>query len=148
MAARTGAKRASRALSSSCAIRKASVIGTTTTDANGKYLFEDLPVLRDGETYTVTIDKDASADALKPYVPTKPGTGDREGDSSEWTASTDPKSDVLTKDGGEDLTLDFGFVGKSVSVGDYVWLDTDLDGRQETGEPGIPGVVAGPVRTG
>ncbi|MBP2387379.1 putative repeat protein (TIGR01451 family) [Paeniglutamicibacter kerguelensis] len=117
------------------------VIGTTTTDADGKYLFENLPVLRDGETYTVTIDKDASAAALKPYVPTKPGAGDREGDSSEWTVSTDPNSDVLTKDGGEDLTLDFGFVEKSVSVGDFVWIDTDLDGRQDPGEPGIPGVV-------
>src|SRR5699024_1978870 len=32
---------------------------------------------------------------------------------------------------------------KSVSVGDYVWVDTDRDGRQgdPADEPGIPGVV-------
>lgn len=29
----------------------------------------------------------------------------------------------------------------SVSVGDHVWVDTDRDGRQDSGEPGIPGVV-------
>lgn len=30
---------------------------------------------------------------------------------------------------------------RSVSVGDYVWVDTDRDGRQDPDEPGIPGVV-------
>ena len=30
---------------------------------------------------------------------------------------------------------------KSVSVGDYEWVDSDQDGRQDPGEPGIPGVV-------
>ncbi|MGL3805205.1 SdrD B-like domain-containing protein [Paeniglutamicibacter sp. R2-26] len=117
------------------------VLATMSTDKDGRYLFENLPVLRDGETYTVDIDREASAEALKPYVPATAGVGEREGDSSLWTASTDPSSDVLTKDAGVDPTLDFGFVRKSVSVGDFVWLDSDLDGRQGKGEPGIPGVV-------
>ncbi|MBN9631041.1 MAG: LPXTG cell wall anchor domain-containing protein, partial [Actinobacteria bacterium] len=30
---------------------------------------------------------------------------------------------------------------QSVSVGDYVWLDTDANGRQDAGEHGIPGVT-------
>jgi DNA-directed RNA polymerase II subunit RPB1 len=32
-------------------------------------------------------------------------------------------------------------VGPSVSVGDFVWVDSNHDGRQDSGEPGIPGVV-------
>ncbi len=32
-----------------------------------------------------------------------------------------------------------------MSVGDYVWHDVAGDGVQESGEPGIPGVVLGLV---
>lgn len=35
-----------------------------------------------------------------------------------------------------DLTIDFG-VYTPVSVGNFVWLDADADGRQDSGEPGI-----------
>ncbi|AIY01162.1 hypothetical protein ART_1563 [Arthrobacter sp. PAMC 25486] len=87
-------------------------IGTTTTDKDGKYTFENLPVLKDGESYTVTIDQEKSAEALKGYVPTKSGAGDREGDSSEWTA----KSEGLTNDGDRDPSLDFGFVLKATPI--------------------------------
>jgi LPXTG-motif cell wall-anchored protein len=76
------------------------------TDKDGKYSFDDLPVLKDGAHYTVSIDKTASAVALKPYVPTLANQGDRVLDSSNWTAS----SQGLTKDADRDATLDFGFV--------------------------------------
>ena len=112
-------------------------VGPQTTDANGKYDFTNLPVLPAGQHYTVTIDQAASATALAGYTPTTAGAGtDRALDSSTGSAtSTD-----LTTDGASDLTLDFGYV-KPVTVGDYVWKDTNHDGRQTTGEPGIPGVV-------
>jgi hypothetical protein len=48
---------------------------------------------------------------------------------------------VLTVNGDSDLTLDFGFVVPMVSVGDFVWWDTDRDGIQDDGEPGIAGVT-------
>ena len=128
-------------------------IGTTTTDKDGKYTFENLPVLKDGESYTVTINQEdeSTKKALEPYKPTKSGEGDRAGDSSEWTA----KSEGLTEDGDRDPTLDFGFVLKDtplvpplepsdpgkVSVGDKVWVDSNKDGKQDKGEPGIPNVV-------
>jgi len=83
-------------------------VGPTTTDANGKYSFDDLPALTGGQTYTVHIDRTASADALRPYVPTRAGAGDRAGDSSTWGASTVPGD--LHDDGDRDPTLDFGFV--------------------------------------
>ncbi|MFJ2618370.1 SdrD B-like domain-containing protein [Glutamicibacter sp. NPDC087344] len=120
-------------------------VGPVTTDENGFYTFEDLPVLEDGQSYTVVIDKDASADALKGYVPTKEGGADRDKDSSTWEA----KSEGLTNDGDRDSTLDFGFVVEEVdpveepkvSVGDYVWVDTNKNGIQDEDEKGIEGVV-------
>jgi len=114
-------------------------VGPVTTDANGGYTFDNLPVLPAGQHYTVTIDQTATSTqtALAPYVPTQAGQGDTAGDSSTWTAT----SSDLTQDGDRDPTLDFGFVPASVSVGDYVWVDQDKDGRQDEGEPGIPGVV-------
>ncbi len=39
-----------------------------------------------------------------------------------------------------DLTIDFGFYQK-VTVGDFVWNDTNGNGIQDAGEPGINGVT-------
>jgi serine-aspartate repeat-containing protein C/D/E len=82
------------------------VVGPVTTDENGKYTFENLPVLKDGESYTVNIDREASEEPLAPYVPTIDTGADRGTNSSTWTAT----SKGLTKDGDRDPTLDFGFV--------------------------------------
>lgn len=107
------------------------------TDATGHYLFPNLPLLADGQSYTVTIDKTASASALAGYVPTTANAGTNTSiDSSSWTAS----STGLTVDGQKDLTLDFGFVTQPVSIGDYVWLDNNRDGLQ-AGEAGVAGVT-------
>ena len=40
---------------------------------------------------------------------------------------------------------DFGFVGPLV-IGDFVWLDENADGRQDSGEPGIEGIAVTLVR--
>ena len=104
----------------------------TTTDSSGKYLFSNLPVLSAGQHYTVTVTPPAG------YVATTPNAGtDRAVDSSSGSAvSTD-----LVTDGSKDLTLDFGFVKGAVAVGDFVWFDTNRNGIQDAGEPGIPGVT-------
>ncbi len=83
-------------------------IGSTITDANGKYTFANLPALTGNQTYTVHIDRVASAVVLAPYVPTIAGIGERAEDSSTWNASTLPGE--LHNDGDRDPTLDFGFV--------------------------------------
>lgn len=83
-------------------------VGSTTTDVQGKYTFDNLPALVGSQTYTVDIDRSASAIALAPYVPTQAGVGDRVGDSSTWSASTVPGQ--LQNDADRDPTLDFGFV--------------------------------------
>ncbi len=110
-----------------------------TTDENGGYSFDDLPALSDGQTYTVRIDREASAEALRPYVPTTPGAGDRAGDSSTWEATTEPGG--LSEDGDRDPSLDFGFVKKTYAIGDYVWIDTDKNGLQGENEKPLPGVT-------
>ncbi|MCB0965351.1 MAG: hypothetical protein KDB37_00830, partial [Ilumatobacter sp.] len=110
-------------------------VGPVQTDANGEYSFDNLPVLESGESYTVTIDE--TSPALDPYIPTVANTGDPASDSSTGSAT----SGDLTADGDRDSTLDFGFVSPSVSVGDFVWVDTDRDGQQDAGEPGIEGVT-------
>src|SRR5690606_14695099 len=113
-------------------------VGPVVTDGNGFYEFVNLPALPAGQSYTVSIDRDASADVLAPYVPTIANVGDDPAvDSSTWSAT----SGDLTEDGDRDPTLDFGFVPARVSVGDFVWVDVDRDGIQDDGEPGIPGVT-------
>ncbi|WP_456696877.1 SdrD B-like domain-containing protein [Aeromicrobium sp. P5_D10] len=112
-------------------------VGPVTTGLDGKYSFDDLPALPAGQHYTVTIDKAASADALKPFIPTKTGEGTPGTDSSTDSA----ESGDLTSNGDRDSTLDFGFVRPKVSVGDFVWIDKDRDGIQDSGEPGVKGVV-------
>ncbi|MFT4286479.1 SdrD B-like domain-containing protein, partial [Nocardioides sp.] len=107
---------------------------STVTDADGGYLFEDLAVLPADVYYVVTIDEDS--EALDGLVPTQTGQGTTATDSSTGSAT----STELTEDGDSDLTLDFGFITPTVSVGDYVWIDTDKDGVQDEGEPGIGGV--------
>src|SRR5699024_5245103 len=79
-------------------------VGPTTTDENGYYIFENLPI---DQTYTVKIDREASEEALKDYVPTLHEVGDDQAiDSSTWEAI----SRHLTEDGEHDPTLDFGFI--------------------------------------
>ncbi|GAA3927684.1 SdrD B-like domain-containing protein [Microbacterium soli] len=108
------------------------------TGKDGEYRFDRLPLLPAGETYVVRIDREKSENALDNLVPTLPGAGeDPAADSSDW----EERARGLDEDGDEDTTLDFGFVTKRVTVGDRVWEDKDKNGRQDPGEPGIPGVV-------
>jgi protocatechuate 3,4-dioxygenase beta subunit len=102
------------------------LLATTVTDANGNYLFTGLPP----GVYTVGV--------LTPdgFAPTISGAGTTATDSSTGSAT----SAELTTAGASDLTLDFGFV-PIVSVGDFVWLDTNGDGVQDSGEPGLAGVT-------
>jgi len=81
-------------------------VGPVVTDADGRYSFDRLPLLPAGQHYTVTIDRDASPDALSGLEPTVEGAGDRAIDSSTWRA----ESSDLTLNGQRDATLDFGFV--------------------------------------
>ncbi len=114
------------------------VIAETITDADGKYLFEDL--CTDDKCYIVFID----ASTLPPgYVPTPANMG------SDDTIDSDGSGVqvCLTDTHKEDLTVDFGYCPTDCTgceyscIGDYVWNDLDEDGIQDSNEPGVAGVT-------
>jgi hypothetical protein len=110
---------------------------TDVTDAEGYYLFEDLPP---GDYYVV-FDLTTLPDG---YVPTTPNQGDdtRDSDADPVTGRTPPTGFIPS--GGQNLTLDLGIyapVPLPVTVGDYVWIDNNGNGQQDDGEPGVPGVT-------
>src|SRR5207248_3639333 len=56
--------------------------------------------------------------------------------------TTDNTSTLRLAAGGTDLTQDFGYRGSlNTGLGDFVWLDSNGNGRQDAGEPGINGVT-------
>jgi len=106
---------------------------TTTTGADGDYLFTNVPF---GE-----------------YIVVIPDTG---GPLSGFTATSGPQSvggtvsPPVTLDA--QLTtvtdIDFGFdSADTLTIMDRVWYDTDSDQTQDAGEPGIPGVTVDLIDT-
>ncbi|RRD46929.1 SdrD B-like domain-containing protein, partial [Tessaracoccus sp. OH4464_COT-324] len=72
------------------------------TDTKGKYLFDALPALKDGESYKVCVAQPAG------MLPTKANATSRDKDSS----TTCEVTQGLMESGDSDLTLDFGFYKK------------------------------------
>jgi hypothetical protein len=113
-------------------------IGTTTTGDNGTYLFDKLP---DG-TYQVCFDMAALPPAVADYLlTTQNAGGDDAKDSDADPATGCTGTTTLSVDRPEDLTLDAGLVPPVNRLGDFVWIDTNKDGLQDSGEPGVPGVT-------
>jgi len=105
------------------------VVGTTVTDANGDYLFTGLP---DG---TYTVDVTDAANVLNGYWHS---TGPNPGQDN--NSQTDPYT-VTVSGGQTNTTADFGYYVEGAALGNRVWHDVDANGRQDPGEPGIPGVL-------
>ncbi|MEI8199491.1 MAG: SdrD B-like domain-containing protein [Eubacteriales bacterium] len=104
-------------------------IATTTTDANGNYLFPDLLV----GTYTVGVTVQQGW-VISPYL----AGADRSVDSN-IQVGTGISAGIAVL-GGENITnVDAGLYQKA-SVGDRVWNDINGDGVQDAGEAGIPNV--------
>ncbi len=107
----------------------------TTTDADGNYLFDNLPA---GD-YTVAVDvSTADAAALAADYPDLTPAGlaavfDADG-------GNDSTSDLTLGVGEDNLDQDFGYQ-PSGSIGDTVWVDINGDGVQDAGEEGIEGVT-------
>ncbi|HEV7667676.1 MAG TPA: SdrD B-like domain-containing protein, partial [Thermoanaerobaculia bacterium] len=106
----------------------ACVAHNTGTDTNGLYCFgTDAP-----GTYQVRV-------AASNFAPTKPLAGKAS------TTGGDSLTRTLTT--GNVLTYDFGYDSVG-SLGDRIWLDTDGDGVQDGGEPGINGVTVELLNSG
>ena len=102
------------------------VVMTQTTDADGGYLFKDLPA---GTYFVDVFDAD-----LKGLMHT---TGPQ--------SQHDPFGSIALANEQVYKDADFGYVkrpedGKAI-VGDTVWYDDNSDGIQQPGEPGIPNVT-------
>ncbi len=116
------------------------VIPAVTTDSSGSYRFDNL---KPG-TYTVVV---------KPQIgyQVSPGGNDPDTDTSA-TDSNCVAQDGIYRTPSFDLRVDgdvshfhnpdvdCGFY-RSVTLGDFVWIDRDADGRQDSGEPGLAGAT-------
>src|SRR5439155_1227904 len=69
-------------------------------------------------------------------TPTLQGS-DRTVDSNPSPSGTTPSA---LPSGGSDTSVDFGYY-KPITIGDFVWTDSNANGIQNTGEAGIQGVT-------
>ncbi|MEM6697518.1 MAG: SdrD B-like domain-containing protein, partial [Bacteroidota bacterium] len=133
------------------------IIGTQTTDADGNYLFDQLPM---GDYIVDVTDEDGIlAGYFSSPVPSTDantnttGSGDTEtaddkdagsnggGDQSKPDAfAVTLDDDPGTPDVVNNLNVDFGYYKEPAAVGNYVWLDNDGNGLQDDGETGLNGV--------
>lgn len=134
---------------------KGEVVSETTTDANGRYIFDELPAGDYQVKFELTEEQAAK------YEFTSQDAGDDDATDSDADPQTgltikftlDEQNSALTKQYSEqevkategiDPTWDAGVVLKQepkVSVGDYVWVDDNKDGIQDDEESGIENVV-------
>lgn len=108
------------------------VIGTTETDGTGFYLFADL----NPGTYAVRF----PISLTDHCVLTQTGAGTAGTDSNPVIA-TGITADVVLAAGEHNGTIDAGYYNPLASLGNYVWKDLNRNGAQDSGEPGIAGVV-------
>ena len=105
-------------------------LGTMTTGPTGEYLFTGLP---QGDYYVVF-------GSPMGYV----GSPDLQGADTAVDSDADPttgQSPTVTLGLGEhNPTIDAGF-HQTTGLGDYVWLDVDGDGEQDSSEPGLENVI-------
>ncbi len=95
---------------------------TTTTDADGMYLVENLPP---GD-YQVVVGETGLPAGLT--------------QSADPDGTLDGQSALVLGVGEANLDQDFGYRGDG-SVGDFIWYDINNDGIQDPDEPGVAGVT-------
>lgn len=111
------------------------VLATTTTSTfkgvDGYYQFTRLSA----GTYWVSVDN--AQPSLTGLVPTRATQGIAATDSN-----LNPSMVVLPDSSSQDETIDFGFTPPGTSaIGDFVWQDTNANGLQDAGEPGLSGLT-------
>ena len=106
------------------------IVAVAETGPSGEYLFDEL---NDGEYY-VQFGGVAGFTNTPQYAAAE---AEDDSDADPTTGLTD----IVTLDVGEfDPSIDAGYY-QPASLGDFVWLDVDGDGEQDTSEPGIGGVT-------
>jgi len=104
------------------------LVGATTTDASGNYSFANLP----NDRYFVDVTDDARIlNGFWKSNGASPG--------SDNNSQVDFYTIVLS--GANNSTADFGYYRDPAALGDFVWQDTNRNGLQDAGEPGLAGVT-------
>gem|GEM_PF-1257973 len=118
-------------------LRDSTVVDFVTTDANGVYSFTGLTP---GVSYQVRFTTPAG------YTAT---LGNQGGDDALDSDAINGVTQSLTLASGEtNNTLDAGFFLLPASLGDFVFEDININGVQDTGEPGVPGVTVSLLQNG
>jgi uncharacterized repeat protein (TIGR01451 family)/gliding motility-associated-like protein len=107
-------------------------IASTTTNASGIYSFTGLTP---GVPYSVSFVSPTG------YTSTSAQVGGNDTQDSDANPTTGQTRSVTLAPGENNPNLDAGFYLPTAGLGDFVFVDTDKDGIQDAGEPGIPGVV-------
>ena len=114
-----------------------SVLATTTTSSSGYYNFSGLTA----GTYQVWFGEKSG------YVLSAANQGSDDNKDSDASTSTRLSGPIHLSAGENDSSVDAGFQvycpppAATGSIGNYVWCDTDKDGKQDYGEGGIGGVT-------
>jgi protocatechuate 3,4-dioxygenase beta subunit len=139
-------------------------VGTAITNANGEYFFSSNNTegwwegtdhlgggLIVGRSYRIRMDWPSTYTGNSPLAghvltqanATSTATAlDTSVDNNATYVSSFPEITVPTVTSGmNNHTYDFGFIRPKVSVGNFVWIDSDADGIQDQGEPGLAGAV-------
>jgi large repetitive protein len=104
-----------------------------TTDAAGLYGFTNLIP---GDYYVQFVTSTLPVNYV--ISPKDAGTDDAKDSDADATGKTATTTLIA---GENDLTWDLGINKPSASLGDFVWNDTNKDGKQDASELGIPNVI-------
>jgi protocatechuate 3,4-dioxygenase beta subunit len=107
--------------------------GTITTAANGLYLFDNIAPA----VYQVRFVAPAGMSLTTPTVGTNAAT-DSNAVPTTGAPSTGATAPIVLSSGEANRDVDAG-VYTPATIGDKVWNDTNADGKQDAGEPGIAG---------
>jgi len=106
------------------------------TDASGNYLFEEIA----SGDYYLAFDISTSTNGVEYSGTTQNAGSDDALDSDANPTSGETSIFSFDASTGNDLSVDAGFVPQA-DLGNFVWIDTDQDGIQDFGEPGVSGVT-------
>ncbi|MFK8104609.1 MAG: SdrD B-like domain-containing protein, partial [Saprospiraceae bacterium] len=108
-------------------------VDTVITDNNGAYLFEEIP----SGDYYVEFDISTNTTGIEYVATTQFASGNTLLDSDVNSGTNETNVFNFNAANGDDLTIDAGFVPQA-DLGNFVWVDTDMDGLQDIfGEPGV-----------
>ncbi|MCA0228947.1 MAG: DUF11 domain-containing protein [Bacteroidetes bacterium] len=116
------------------------VLATDTTDVSGLYGFNGL----ESGSYKVKIVLSSLPDSC--VISSKQNQGGDDSKDSDFSPTTGESQVVVINTLGTGLqkdnpTIDAGLFTPKGSIGDYVWKDLNDNGVQDSGEPGVRGVI-------